>query len=400
MHTRAVLSGKRSPMSVFAGARLGHYEIVAPLGSGGMGDVYVARDTRLDRDVAVKVLPERMAHDPDRRARFEREARAVAALSHPHILAIHDFGNHAGISYAVTELLEGQTLRRLLDGGPLPRRRAMDYAAQIVKALDAAHTRGIVHRDLKPDNVFVSSGGHIKVIDFGLAVHRPAPGGDSERTTAVLTDSGAVLGTPGFMSPEQVRGEAADHRSDIFSFGCVLYEMLSGRKAFPGESSIDRLHATLRSEPCDLSALSDVPAPLARLVSRCLEKNTSDRFQSARDLGFALEAVGGIESRSAGDHDHRAPEHTALTPGRRRMPAIALIAAISALIVAIAFGVFLERALGDVRSGSTAATPGGRRIAYVDHRIDVFALGADSSRKNASPLLGFIGITSWFAPAS
>ncbi len=272
-----------------AGARLGPYEILSSLGAGGMGEVYRARDPKLRREVAVKILPAAFAADPDRVARFEREAYAVAALSHPNILAIHDFGTDAGVTYAVMELLEGQSLRDAINAGALPRRKAVDYAAQIASGLGAAHARGVVHRDLKPENVFVSAGGHVTILDFGLAANR-ADGAHAD-TTAGATHAGAVLGTPGYMSPEQVRGEPADYRSDIFSFGCVLYEMLSGTRAFQGASSIDTLHATLRSEPRDLFTLPDIPLSLTRIVSRCLEKAPVERFQSASDLVFALAAL-------------------------------------------------------------------------------------------------------------
>jgi len=286
-------------MSLAPGSRLGTYEVVALLGAGGMGEVYRARDRNLGRDVALKVLPAAFAADPDRLARFEREAHAVAALSHPNILSIHDFGSDNGTTYAVMELLEGQSLRDVLGTGALPRRKALDYGRQIAKALDAAHARGVVHRDLKPENVFVISGGHLKVLDFGLASNRVAPldADLTQATTAAGTQAGAVMGTPGYMSPEQIRGELVDHRSDIFSFGCVLYEMLLGTRAFQGESSIDTLHATLRSEPRDLSTLTDLRASVTRVVERCLEKDPAERMQSARDLVFALDALDETASR-------------------------------------------------------------------------------------------------------
>src|SRR5438876_4193150 len=203
-------------MSLMPGARLGPYEILAAIGAGGMGEVYRARDTKLDRDVAIKVLPQSIATDPDALARFESEAKSVAALSHPNILAIHDFGNQDGVSYAVMELLEGGTLREMLDAGPLSRRRTMDYALQLARGLAAAHDKGLVHRDLKPENVFVTRDGHVKILDFGLA-KRVAPSAASSARTV----SGAIVGTAGYMSPEQVRGDAVDHRSDVFSFGAI-----------------------------------------------------------------------------------------------------------------------------------------------------------------------------------
>ena len=257
-----------------------------------MGEVYRARDPKLRRDVAIKVLPAEVAADPDRLARFEREARAVATLSHPNIVAIHHVGTDRGITYAVMELLEGQTLRDLLAAGPLPLKKAIHYGAQIASALDAAHDRNIVHRDLKPENLFIVRGNQIKVLDFGLAVRRQGSQSpfDVTQTATGTTHPGAVLGTPGYMSPEQVRGEPADPRSDIFALGCVLYEMLSGERAFRGDSSIDTLHATLRNKPRNLSAFK-VPASLTCVVARCLEKAPGERFQSARDVAFALDAA-------------------------------------------------------------------------------------------------------------
>jgi TolB-like protein/tRNA A-37 threonylcarbamoyl transferase component Bud32 len=282
-------------MSLVPGSFLGGYEILTPLGAGGMGEVYRARDPKLRRHVAIKILPAAFATDPDRVARFEREAHAVAALSHPNILAIHDFGTDRGIMYAVTELLDGQTLRDAISAGPMPRWKAIDCATQIAKGLEAAHARGVVHRDLKPENVFVSASGHIKILDFGLAASRaPARSEAAEAETATVggaTAPGAVMGTAGYMSPEQVRGETVDHRSDIFSFGCVVYEMLSGKRAFQGPSSVDTLHATLHSEPRDLSTLTGVHDTLVRIVGRCLEKAPEARFQTASDLVFALGAV-------------------------------------------------------------------------------------------------------------
>ena len=250
-------------MSLVPGSSVGGYEILAPLGAGGMGEVYRARDPKLRREVAIKVLPAAFAADADRVARFEREAHAVAALSHPNILAIHDFGTDRGITYAVMELLDGHSLRDAIGTSPMPRWKTIDYATQIAKGLEAAHARGIVHRDLKPENVFVSTAGHVKILDFGLAANRaPAHANTSDAETATVegaTAAGAIMGTAGYMSPEQVRGEAVDHRSDIFSFGCVVYEMLSGTRAFQGTSSIDTLHAILHSQPRDLSTLTAVP---------------------------------------------------------------------------------------------------------------------------------------------
>jgi eukaryotic-like serine/threonine-protein kinase len=263
-----------------------------------MGEVYRARDTRLARDVAVKVLPSEVAQDPDRRARFEREARAVAALSHPNILAIHDVGTHDGTAYAVTELLEGETLRQRIAGGALPLRKAAEIAIQIASGLAAAHQKGIVHRDLKPENVFVTRDGQVKILDFGLAA-LVATAADSVRdspTTVPGTEPGVLLGTVGYMSPEQVRGTRIDHRTDIFALGAVLYEMLTGRRAFQRETAAETMTAILKDDVPELSATGrNVPAPLDRIVRRCLEKNADERLQAARDVAIALDAVSGSD---------------------------------------------------------------------------------------------------------
>ncbi|MDQ5873358.1 MAG: serine/threonine protein kinase, partial [Acidobacteriota bacterium] len=267
-------------MSLSAGSRLGPYEILAPLGAGGMGEVYRARDLRLERTVAIKVLPARLAGDPDALARFEREARAVAALSHPNILAIHDFGNHQGTSYAVSELLDGKTLRERLEAGALPARKAIDCAVQAAHGLAAAHEKGIVHRDLKPENVFVTNDGRVKILDFGLArltdPKLSAAPLTEARTATVGTEPGVVMGTVGYMSPEQVRGHVADHRSDIFSFGAVLYEMLTGQRAFHGGSAADTMSAVLNREPELSRTLPGIAPALEHIVRRCLEKNVGE----------------------------------------------------------------------------------------------------------------------------
>ena len=283
-------------MPLQAGSRLGPYEILSPLGAGGMGEVYRARDTRLDRDVAVKVLPESLAADPAALGRFEREAKAVAALSHPNILALHDFGTSAGVCYAVTELLEGETLRDRLSQAPLPPRKAIEYAHQILTGLAAAHDRGIMHRDLKPDNVFVTRSGLVKILDFGLAGSIASPVPESEEThvptTPARTEPGTVLGTAGYMSPEQVRGKPADHRSDLFSVGLILYEMVAGRRAFQAATSVETMMAVLRDDPPPLSGLGRaLPAGFEEIVNHCLEKSPGERFQSARDFAFALHVL-------------------------------------------------------------------------------------------------------------
>jgi eukaryotic-like serine/threonine-protein kinase len=290
-------------MGVSTGTKLGPYEILAPIGAGGMGEVYRARDSRLERDVAIKVLPPSFASDSDRLRRFEQEARAVAALNHPNILAVYDIGTHDGAPYLVSELLEGETLRERLGGGSLPARKVIDYTVQAAHGLAAAHEKGIVHRDLKPENLFITKDGRVKILDFGLAKLTQT---DSEAGSATLaptspsmTDPGIVMGTVGYMSPEQVRGKPADRRSDIFSLGAIIYEMLSGQRAFRRDSSIETLNAILKEEPPELSAIAASISPaLERVVNHCLEKSPEQRFQSASDLAFNLEAISGISSTS------------------------------------------------------------------------------------------------------
>jgi TolB-like protein/tetratricopeptide (TPR) repeat protein len=366
-------------VTLSAGTRLGPYEIVAPLGAGGMGEVYRARDERLGREVAIKVLPARLASDPDALARFEREARAVAALSHPNILAIHDFGTQDGVAYAVAELLDGQTLRDKLEDGPILRRQALDFAVQMAKGLSAAHERGVVHRDLKPENVFVSKDGHIKILDFGLAKRQEPvePGKETSAPTASgHTEPGTVMGTVGYMSPEQVRGLALDARSDLFSFGAVLYEMLSGRKAFKRQTAADTMSAILKEEPTELTgSAGDVSIALDHVVRHCLEKEREQRFQSARDIVFALtEASGAV----------------AVGPAR---PATSLRALLIAAAVAILAMVVVW--LGRRPPLPTLAAPGPRRVAVLPFENlgapedDYFADGmADEIRSKLTSVRG------------
>jgi Tol biopolymer transport system component len=286
-------------MPLATGARLGAYEILGLLGAGGMGEVYRARDSRLHRTVAIKVLPTAFAADPERLARFEQEARAAAALDHPNILAVHDLGQHDGAPFIVTELLEGTSLREELQNGALASRKAIDCSVAIAQGLAAAHERGIVHRDIKPENVFLTADGRVKILDFGVAklTHaEPMAAGNTVLPTTpaggVGTVAGMILGTIGYMSPEQVRGGIADPRSDIFSLGVVLHEMLSGQRPFRGDTAADVMSGILREDAPDLPvAERHIPPALARIVSRCLEKNPGGRFQSARDLAFALDAL-------------------------------------------------------------------------------------------------------------
>ena len=282
-------------MTLAAGTKLGPYEILSPLGAGGMGEVYRARDPRLQRDVAIKVLPDFVSRDPDRLRRFEHEARAAGALNHPNIIAVFDVGRHEGVPYLVTELLEGSSLRDRLMAGPIPARKVTDLGVQIAHGLAAAHDKGIVHRDLKPDNIFICRDGRARILDFGLAkLAEPETCNTTVTSLGAIdqTGTGVVLGTAGYMSPEQVRGEKADSRSDIFSFGVVLYETLTGKRAFSGSTAADRASAILKEDPPDLraSGLNISPA-LSRIVHRCLEKNPQERFESARDLAFYLETL-------------------------------------------------------------------------------------------------------------
>jgi len=292
------------------GARLGPYQILAPLGAGGMGEVYRARDTRLDREVAVKVLPERLASDAQALARFEREAKAVAALSHPNILTLYDIGSEAGIHYAVTELLEGQTLRQRLGGGAMPASKALGIAAAVAEGLAAAHAKGVIHRDIKPENIFLTGEGRVKILDFGLA-RREA---ESSPEAETVTQPGTVMGTAGYMSPEQVRCEKAEAASDIFSLGCVIYEMVAGTGPFRRQTMAETMAAILNSDAPPPAGASE---ELQRLVARCLEKNAGQRFQSAGDLAFALRR---------------------LAPSRRRIPVrgAARMAAAASLVLALA----------------------------------------------------------------
>ncbi len=312
-------------MPLTSGTRLGPYEILAPIGAGGMGEVYRARDERLKRDVAVKVLPASYSQDGERLRRFEQEAQAAGALNHPNITSVFELGSHEGSPYIVTELLEGETLRGRLSGGALSVRKATDYAIQAAKGLAAAHEKGIVHRDLKPENLFVTNDGRIKILDFGLAKLTQADGAVRPQTnlpTAAGTEPGVVLGTLGYMAPEQVKGKAADARSDIFAFGAILYEMLSGSRAFHRDTAAETMSAILREDPPDLSATNkNVQPGLDRVVRHCLEKNPEERFHSAHDLAFDLEALSGKSGTSV----------TAVPPSASRVRWLPIAAAALAL---------------------------------------------------------------------
>jgi Tol biopolymer transport system component len=332
------------------GQKIGPYEVVGQIGAGGMGEVFRARDTRLGREVAVKVLPPAFAGDPDRRARFEREAQAVATLSHPNIVAIHDTGVHEGQAFVVMELLAGQTLRERLGAGPVPVRKAIEFGVQIARGLGAAHGKGIVHRDLKPENIFLVDDGQVKILDFGLARRSLGsldPGSEDPglhaSTTLAMTDPGTVMGTIGYMAPEQVRGQAVDARADLFAFGAVLYEMVSGLRAFQRDTAADTMTAILTQDPPELvGSRPDLSPALDRIIRHCLEKNANERFQSARDVAFALEALSGAGVTTG------VPSGAILVPPPTRserrwlMPVAALVLA----AVALAGGYALGRARG------------------------------------------------------
>lgn len=287
-------------MPLPSGTLLGPYEVLSPLGAGGMGEVYRARDSRLAREVALKILPRDFAPDSDRRARFEREARAAGQINHPNILAILDIGTYEGLPFIVTELLEGETLRERLQPGPLPQRKALGIASQIAKGLGAAHERGIVHRDIKPENIFIGTDGHVKILDFGLASVSNQESSSPDATITMKTGSGIILGTAAYMSPEQARGQSVDSRSDIFSLGCVLYEMLSGQRPFSGNTYADLISAILRQDAAPLPSERKVLPALERIVRRCLEKSPGERLQSARDLAFQLDSLASNVESSSG----------------------------------------------------------------------------------------------------
>ena len=373
-------------MTLAKNTRLGPYEILSTIGAGGMGEVYRARDTRLGRDVAIKILPSSFSDDEQRLLRFEQEAGTVSALNHPNILAIHDIGKQDGSPYLVSELLEGETLRERMAGAALPQRKAIEYALQIARGLAAAHEKGIVHRDLKPENIFVTKDGRVKILDFGLA-KLTEPAAAQARTDIptrrIDTDPGMVIGTVGYMSPEQVRGRPVDHRADIFSFGAILYEMLTGKRAFHGESPAETMSAILREDPPDLSESNKNVAPaLERVVRHCLEKNPEERFHSAIDLAFAIEALSATTPTSV-----QTAAMPALGPrSLKRHLLIAWIVASAALLATLALSLaYLERTRVDVRAvrsfilppekstfnfgrgtgASISLSPDGRRLAFV-----------------------------------
>lgn len=393
MRTAFVYAFRHFPMD--PGERLGPYEVVSAIGAGGMGEVFKAHDTRLDRDVAIKRLAPQLARDPDALARFEREALSVAKLSHPNILAIYEFGRQGDIAFVVTELVDGETLRHRLTNGPLVPRRAVAYAQQIARGIAAAHARGIVHRDLKPENVMIGRDDQVKILDFGLAKPIAATSDGETRALSVQTSAGTVLGSFGYMAPEQVRGLAVDHRADIFAFGAVLYEMLSGERAFKGETAADTMTAILTKEPpeLDVAHLAISPA-LDRIVRRCLEKSPDLRFQSANDLAFALETLSTTSTTSGATtvRSGSAPRGLAWLPWAVAMVAIAGGAVAWFVRPAGDSGGLWQRftQLTDAAGEETAPTmsPDGNTVAYVmqqNGRWGIFAQRVGG--RNATPIV-------------
>ena len=357
---------------VQAGTKFGPYEITGAIGAGGMGEVYRAKDSRLGRDVAIKVLPKSFADDPDRRARFEREAQAVAALSHPNVIAIFDTGVFEGQLYVVMELLTGQTLRERLVSGPMPVRKAVDIAIQIARGLGAAHGKGIVHRDLKPENIFLLEDGQVKILDFGLARQAVTEAHSGATQTMAMTGAGTVMGTVGYMAPEQVRGQAVDARADVFAFGAVLYEMVSGQRAFQRDTAADSMTAILTQDPPELvGSRPDLSPALDRIIRHCLEKNANELFQNARNIAFALGALLGSTTTAPSG----AVAIPAGEPAKRPRATLVTVAAVVAALV-------LGAGAGYFGRGAPAST---------------FAAASDVSYKPVTFEDGFV-FTARFAP--
>lgn len=374
-----------SPNSTIA-----QYTLLSKIGEGGMGEVWRARDPRLGRDVAIKVLPAAFSADKDRLARFEQEAQAAGALNHPNILVIHHIGAYEGAPYIVSELLEGESLRERMAGNPLPQRKAIDYALQLARGLAAAHEKGIVHRDIKPDNVFITNDGRVKILDFGIAKLTAAVDGNQPQTEIptrrVNTNPGTVMGTVGYTSPEQLKGHTIDHRSDIFSFGAMLYEMLTGQRAFCGASRAETMSAILREDPPDISETNKTFSPaLERVVRHCLEKNPAERFHSARDLAFAIENLSGSAIISGHTTTIDAAGETEENPSGvsrhfRTAPVAWLIAAVClvGLLGAIAF-IYLNRATSETHAARLTFTPP-PELAFNDTKPDAAVISPDGQK--------------------
>ena len=394
----------RAPLT--SGTKLGEYEGKSMLGSGGMGEVYRAHDSRLGRDVAIKVLPSLLSADSDRLRRFEQEARAAAALNHPNILAVFQMGTYEGAPYLVSELLEGETLREQIKRDRLSVRKAIDCGVQIAHGLAAAHEKGIVHRDLKPENLFITKDGRVKILDFGLA-KLTQPHSSSEHSAPTLTEgteAGTVMGTVGYMSPEQVRGQTVDYRADIFAYGAILYEMLAGKRAFQKATSADTMSAILNEDPPGISqGAANVPPALQRVVHRCLEKNPEQRFQSASDLAFALDALSETSSATSARSDKRS----------RRVSKFWAVAAVLAAVVAVVLVLrfrtpprpeqkheLVERQLTATppeRSVSSAAmSRDGKYLAYTDSSKNLYLLAIDSGEIREGPLPAHYYPVDWF----
>ncbi len=393
-------------VTLMPGTKLGEYEVKSLLGSGGMGEVYRARDSRLGRDVAIKVLPSSLSADSDRLRRFEQEARAAAALSHPNILAVFQMGTYEGAPYLVSELLEGETLREQIKRGRLSMRKAIDYGVQIARGLAAAHEKGIVHRDLKPENLFVTKDGRVKILDFGLAKLTQSGSEQTAAKVAEGTEPGVVMGTVGYMSPEQVRGQTADHRTDIFALGAILYEMLAGKRAFQKAISADTMSAVLNEDPPAISQ-ANIPPALQNVVHRCLEKSPEQRFQSATDLGFALLALSAASGSAAAG--------SALASGRKSkvwaVAALLAVAAAAVLVLRFRTPTGLEQKHELVERQLTANPPentvnsralsrDGKYLAYNDFSKKLYLLAIDSGEIRQIPLQAQYRVAGWFPDGS
>ncbi len=392
-------------VTLAAGTRLGEYEVKSLVGAGGMGEVYRARDLRLGRDVAIKVLPASLSADSERLRRFEQEARAAAALNHPNILAVYQMGTYEGAPYLVSELLQGETLREQIKRGRMAVRKAIDYAVQIARGLAAAHEKGIVHRDLKPENLFVTKDGRVKILDFGLAkLTQPISSVQDGPTLTEGTEAGVVMGTVGYMAPEQVRGQSTGHRADIFAFGAILYEMLAGKRAFQRPTSPETMTAILNEDPPAISQVTaTIPPALQRVVHRCLEKNPEQRFQSASDLAFALDALSETSSAAGASPEKGARRISKLWP-------------VAAVVSAALVGGFLLRVRSSPRAepkhelverqltanppensvNSAAISRDGKYLAYTDFSRKLNLLAIDGGELRQLPLPSQYSVVSWY----